>query len=168
MKKLIIINGTMGIGKTETSRQLQHLLPNCVFLDGDWCWDSLPFVVTEETKSMVLRNIGFLLNNFLSCSAYDNIVFCWVMHEQSIIDNVLALLSSNQYELYIFSLLCSESALKSRLLKDVISGIRTEDIIDRSLARLDNYTHMNTQKVDVSDITAQQAGQIIIQMLANQ
>ncbi len=33
---------------------------------------------------MVIENICFLLNNFIKCSAYENIVFCWVMHEQSI------------------------------------------------------------------------------------
>jgi len=32
MKNLIFINGTMGVGKTATSRELQKILPNCVFL----------------------------------------------------------------------------------------------------------------------------------------
>ncbi|WP_245249283.1 AAA family ATPase [Vagococcus allomyrinae] len=35
MKKLILIGGTMGIGKTTISQELKHLLPNSVFLDGD-------------------------------------------------------------------------------------------------------------------------------------
>jgi len=30
-----------GVGKTATSRELQKLLSNCVFLDGDWCWTCL-------------------------------------------------------------------------------------------------------------------------------
>ncbi len=54
MKNFIVINGTMGVGKTATGKQLQKLLPNCVFLDGDWCWDASPFIVNEETKAMVL------------------------------------------------------------------------------------------------------------------
>ena len=32
------------------------------------------------------------------CSAYENIIFCWVMHEQSIIDQLLQTLS--MLELY--------------------------------------------------------------------
>jgi len=44
MKNLIFINGTMGVGKTATSRELQKLLSNCVFLDGDWCWDMSPLL----------------------------------------------------------------------------------------------------------------------------
>lgn len=47
----------MGVGKTTVSQQLKQDLPNSVFLDGDWCWDADPFQVTEETKSMVIRNI---------------------------------------------------------------------------------------------------------------
>ena len=78
MKNLILINGTMGAGKTTVSRALQKILPDAVFLDGDWCWDADPFLVTEETKRMVMENITFLLAQFLDCSAYQNVIFCWV------------------------------------------------------------------------------------------
>lgn len=70
MKHLILINGTMGVGKTATSKELCKILPQNVFLDGDWCWDSHPFIVTSEIKEMVTNNIIYLLNNFLACSAY--------------------------------------------------------------------------------------------------
>lgn len=79
-----MIGGTMGVGKTTVCQQLKRDLPDSVFLDGDWCWDASPFQVTDETKAMVLDNICHLLNNFLKCSAYENIIFCWVMHEQQI------------------------------------------------------------------------------------
>lgn len=48
-------------------------LNNSVFLDGDWCLDASPFQVTEETKAMVIRNICYMLNSFLHCSAYENV-----------------------------------------------------------------------------------------------
>ena len=54
MKKLFIIGGTMGVGKTTVSQLLKQKLPNSVFLDSDWCWDSCPFQVTAETKEMVM------------------------------------------------------------------------------------------------------------------
>ena len=43
----------MGAGKTTVCQELKKLLPPCAFLDGDWCWDMEPFLVTEETKAMV-------------------------------------------------------------------------------------------------------------------
>jgi broad-specificity NMP kinase len=59
MKNLFLIGGTMGIGKSTVCRILKYKLPNCVFLDGDWCWDMHPFQVTDETKQMVMKNICF-------------------------------------------------------------------------------------------------------------
>ena len=64
MKKLYLIGGTMGVGKTTVCQKLKSELNNSVFLDGDWCWDASPFRVTEETKAMVTDNICHLLNNF--------------------------------------------------------------------------------------------------------
>ena len=57
MKNLYIIGGTMGVGKTTVSQIMKMKLCNSVFLDGDWCWDSNPFRVTEETKEMVIQYI---------------------------------------------------------------------------------------------------------------
>lgn len=82
-KQIYILGGTMGVGKSTVSRVLKERLNNSVFLDGDWCWDAHPFQVTEETKRMVLRNICFLLNQFIRCSAYENVIFCWVLHQQN-------------------------------------------------------------------------------------
>ena len=90
MKRLFIIGGSMGVGKTAACNILKTKLENSVFLDGDWCWDAHPFIVNDETKAMVMDNICYLLNNFLKCSAYDNIVFCWVLHEQNILDDLLS------------------------------------------------------------------------------
>lgn len=49
-KRLIVINGTMGVGKTSVSEQLKILMPKAVMLDGDWCWSADPFTVNSETK----------------------------------------------------------------------------------------------------------------------
>jgi len=115
MKKLYLIGGTMGVGKTAVSQQLKKDLPNSVFLDGDWCWDANPFQVTEETKTMVTDNICYLLNNFLHCSAYENIIFCWVMHEQHIIDSIIENLDIENCEVKCISVVVVEASLGYRL-----------------------------------------------------
>ena len=85
MKKLILINGTMGVGKSTVSKELMKRLQPSVYLDGDWCWNMNPFVVNEENKQMVLRNIGFLLRSYLENSSYEYVIFCWVMHQEQIV-----------------------------------------------------------------------------------
>lgn len=168
MKNLIFINGTMGVGKTATSKELKKILPNCVFLDGDWCWDMSPFIVTEETKKMVVDNISYLLNNFISCSEYENIIFCWVMHEQDILDDVLSKINKNDCILHKFSIICSEKVFISRITKDIQQGIRSGEIIERSVPRLKNYFQMDTEKIDVSEISAKEAAEIIFKRINEQ
>ena len=141
MKTLYLIGGTMGVGKTAISQQLKKDLPNSVFLDGDWCWDADPFQVTEETKEMVMQNICCLLNNFLHCTAYENVIFCWVMHKQSIIDRITAALDTSRCRLVKISLLADEPTLRQRLAADIAQGIRNVDVIDRSVARINLYQH---------------------------
>lgn len=165
MKNLIFINGTMGVGKTTISKELQKLLPNCIFLDGDWCWDMSPFIVTDETKKMVLDNISYLLNNFISCSEYKNIIFCWVMHEESILDDVLSRLNKDDCIIHKFSIVCSEQTLISRITKDINQGVRENDVIERSVPRLKNYFQMDTQKIDVNHISAKEAAEKIYKLI---
>lgn len=147
----------MGVGKTTTSRELQKIMPKAVFLDGDWCWDMNPFVVNTETKEMVTDNIRHMLNNFIHCTAFENIIFCWVMHRQEIIDDIVARLDLKECTPFFFSLVCSTEELKNRIYKDIKKGIRTEDVLERALPRLKLYQELNTIKIDVSEITAYEA-----------
>ena len=153
----------MGVGKTTTCQIIKDKLNNSVFLDGDWCWDMRPFQVTEETKEMVMQNICFLLNNFIKCSVINNIVFCWVMHQQAIVDDIISRLDIQGCKVHLISLVCSTEALSERLIQDVDAGNRTKDILLKSLERITLYDKLNTVKVDVSNITAEQAADLIIQ-----
>ena len=162
MKHLYIIGGTMGVGKTTVCRILKEKLEGSVFLDGDWCWDMHPFQVTEETKRMVQENIVFILNNFLSCTAYDHVIFCWVLHQQNIIDDLLARLRTDNCEVHLISLVCTPGELARRIQKDVETGIRGEDAVGRSLSRLALYDSLSTLKLDVTELTPEEtAGQIL-------
>ena len=153
MKRLYIIGGTMGVGKTTVGQQLKKDLPHCAFLDGDWCWDADPFQVTEETKKMVIDNICHVLNNFLHCSLYENIIFCWVMHEQRIIDSIIEDLDIDDCDVKCISLMVDSENLYKRLTRDVQSGMRSADIIMRSRERIRLYQDLNTIKIDTNNKT---------------
>jgi len=148
MKNLFLIGGTMGVGKTTVSKILQKNLSKAVFLDGDWCWDADPFVVTDETKKMVINNISFLLNSFISCSEYENIIFCWVMHEESIINSIINSISLDDINLYTVSLMADKETIIARLNKDIQNGIRKSDVIERSIERIENFEKLSTIKID--------------------
>lgn len=149
-KRLILIGGTMGIGKTTIGQYLvEKCLDNAVFLDGDWCWYMHPWVFNEENKTMVLRNIQFVLNSFIANSTLENIVFVWVMHQQTIIDDLLAGLDGN-FEVYSFSLMASEAELTRRYSKDIDSGIRAQAGLQGAIDRIKMYQDVKSIKVDVT------------------
>lgn len=165
MKKLILVNGTMGVGKTAVCQALLETLEPAVFLDGDWCWLMRPFVVTDETKAMVMDNITHLLNNFLRASNFDYVIFCWVMQEQAILDEVLSKLLPGEYETHCFTLTASPEAITKRLQADIDSGLRQEDILARSLARLPLYGQLQTHKIDTTHLTIKQAAEEIAKVV---
>lgn len=162
MKTLYLIGGTMGVGKSTVCQLLKRRLQNSVFLDGDWCWDAHPFQVTEETKEMVVQNICFLLGQFLRCTAYDNVIFCWVMHEQEIIDSILKCVSRTDCQIRPISLVCDKETLKKRLKKDVERGVRSEDAVRNSLERLPLYEVLDTEKIDTTGKTVLEIAEEIL------
>lgn len=106
-------------------------------------------MVTDETKAMALDNICHHLNSFLKCSAFENIVFCWVVHQQEIIDSILERIDTENWRVVCVSLVCDAETLEKRLQGDVDRGIRRQDVI-RSLARLALYGLLKTIKADTS------------------
>ena len=163
VKNLVIIRGPMGVGKTAVSRNLQELLPNAVLLDGDWCWDAKPFVVNDETKVMVLDNIVHLLANFLRCTAYQNIIFCWVLQDRGAllnITNALSLLKWVSFRVFEYTLICDPDTLRRRLEPDIASGVRKSTDLERSLEYVLKYQDARGA-IDVSDLNAEQTAAII-------
>ena len=147
MKTLYLIGGAMGVGKTTVCRELQKRLPANIYLDGDWCLQLTPFTVTEETKKAIMDHIVFLLNGDIHLAAAENVIFSWVMHRQEILDELRGRLKSAGVKVVSVSLVCTEETLRARLQRDVDAGIRTADVIGRSLSYLPLYEELDTVKV---------------------
>ncbi|WP_405113533.1 AAA family ATPase [Paenibacillus sp. FSL K6-1217] len=146
MKKLVIVNGTMGVGKSTIVSKLYKELEHSVWLDGDWCWQMNPWNVTEENKTMVMNNIHYMLSQYLDNSMFEYIFFSWVIHKESILEEVLAGLKEKEYELIKVTLMCSEEELIKRMRQDS----RSENEIENSISRLEHYKEMNTQKLNTN------------------
>lgn len=148
MKKLVIINGTMGVGKSTVCRQLLQTLDRSVWLDGDWCWMMQPWIVNEENILMVENNINYLLRSYITNSSFDYVIFSWVLHRREIINRLLAKLADLEFEQQIITLTSSQRALRMRMQGDQ----RTEEQILRSLERLSQYEDMGTYTLDTGGI----------------
>lgn len=141
----------MGIGKSTICNQLNQDLDHSVFLDGDWCWNMDPFVVNQDTKNMVLNNITHCLNNFIHTPGIENIIFCWVMHKQDIINQIIQKLDTEGVDIHLISLICEKEELIKRMLIDR----RDNQTIRKSLQYLELYKDLDTQKIDVTTLDVQ-------------
>lgn len=151
MKHVYLIGGPMGIGKSTICNQLNQDLDHSVFLDGDWCWNMDPFIVNQDTKNMVLDNITHCLNNFIHTPGIENIIFCWVMHKQDIIDQIIQKLDTEGVDIHLISLICEKEELIKRMLIDR----RDNQTIRKSLQHLELYKDLDTQKIDVTTLDVQ-------------
>ena len=146
MKTLYFIGGAMGVGKTAASRELKTMLQDSVLLDGDNLWDMHPFTVDEDTKKCVISNIVACLSNFLACPRFKNIIFCWVLHQNEIAEDILSRLNLQGVRVVQISLLCSEHTLLKRA---------------RSAAYLPLYADLPTIKVDTERLTPREVAEVI-------
>jgi len=156
-KKLIIINGAPGIGKTTTCRELQKLLDKSVWLDGDWCWMANPWIVTEETKRIAEDNMVFLLDSFLSCSEYTFVLFSWIFRSDEIYNNILERLQTTDFILQKFTLTCNENTFRDRL----EAAGREKDKIAGCLESLHSCDITDSLKIDTTQKSIEKVARII-------
>ncbi len=153
MKKLILIGGAMGAGKTTVCQKLKPLLAPSAFLDGDWCWDMEPFRVTGAAKAMVMDNIAAVLSNLLRCPDFESVLFCWVLPEREIAEALLARLPLEGVRVHRFTLTLTEEALVARLRGDIARGLRGEDIIPSALDRLKRCSAAGGELLDTTRLS---------------
>ncbi len=75
MKKLILIIGPNGVGKTTTAKILLQKLSKCAYVDADWCRAINPYPFTVATKYAITRNIYSLFKNYLLCEDIEYVIF---------------------------------------------------------------------------------------------
>ena len=156
-KKLVIVNGPPGIGKTETCKVLQQLLQRSVWLDGDWCWMANPWIITEETKIMAGNNMAFLLNSFLNCTEYEFILYSWIFRSDEVFRIILNKLKSNDFVLFKYTLTCSQDVFRKRL-KD---ADREESKIQMCIDSLHQCEQTDTDKVDTTERSVEEIACIL-------
>jgi Shikimate kinase len=154
MKKIIIINGPMGVGKSTVGKLLCNRINKSAFLDGDWCFDLHPFIADLETKKMAVDNIIHMINNYLKCSHCDYVVFNWVIDKQEVYRSITGSFISNDVEIYEITLTCSEKALADRWYQDKLCDWRIEEWLNVSIKSLSYFNGLDTIRIDTSDKTA--------------
>lgn len=162
MKKIVLIGGPMGVGKSTVGKALSDKFPNAVYLEGDLGWKNVPFILNDENKKKVLNNIIDMINNALN--DYEVIILGWVLDYQSTIDYLIKDITDTN--IYSFSLLANEETITQRLENDIKNNIRKDDgVIQRSLSRIKRYDDVCSFKIDTSFISVEQVVNLIERMM---
>ena len=96
---------------------------------------------------MVMDNITAVLSRFLACPELDYIIFSWVMHQPEIAQTILGRLDLSETNVSQYTLLCTKSTLQNRIEQDIRGGLRSGDVLERSLNYLPLYDQQNTTKI---------------------
>lgn len=156
---LLLIGGAPGVGKSTLAGMLYQRLENSVWLDGDDLWRMNPFTVNEDTKQMVLDNIGFVLNSFLK-RPFEYVIFSWVMHEPQIVDAILKSLADCKFKLLHLSLGCRDEIL----LKRIATASQPRDT-QLCLDRLATTKKLYPALIDTSELSPEDTLSMILEKL---
>ena len=167
MKKYIIINGTMGAGKTTVGRRVCEMLGRSAFIDGDFCIEIHPFVGNAETKAMARDNILYMSKNYYNCSECDTVVLSWIMSENTV-KKIISGLSDIDFKIYKFILTCRKEILTDRWKKDTANDWRNDENLNTAVNMLDNFSkHTECIFIDTSDLSVDTAAEKIIEVILN-
>lgn len=166
MKKLILIIGPNGVGKTTTSEILLQKLSGCAYVDADWCRAINPFPFTDATKYAVSQNIYSLFKNYLLCDDIEYVIFPYGFHgeRKQIFEQVISSLRKDaiSFELCPIILKCSRDENIRRAVKDGRDRERIERGIENTFNFYNEYSYPD---IDSTFLSPEQVAEKIIEIL---
>ena len=163
MKKYIIINGTMGAGKTTIGRRIAELLGRAAFIDGDFVIEMHPHIDEKETKPMQRDNIFHISKNYCNFDKCDTVVLSWIMGEVGT-NMIISEISKLNFQIYHFVLTCDKGVLTERWRSDNVADWRTDDNLNMSIEILNEFNkRTDCIFIDTSDLSIDMAAHEIIE-----
>lgn len=160
-KKLIILTGVSGVGKSTVSSILYEDLDGCFYLEGDKCGIMNPCRINEENVEILLKNISHILNNYIKNTGSENIVFAWNIYNKDIVNKLLGLLDIENVDLYKIILTCSKEELKNRIQKSIQDGTREETDIEYLFGKVKSKVDLEWEIIDTTKKTPNKIAEII-------
>ncbi len=161
-KKLVIVTGPAGIGKTTVCKDLFKRINGCAWLDGDWCWMVNPYPgKTPEQKKAVERAFRYILSGYFHDANTKIILFSWLMHSKFMFDLITEQIVDEDYELIKIALVCSDKEIYiERMRKD---GRREEQIEEAD--NMERFHQLNASIIDVADLSVDDIVKRIIALI---
>jgi chloramphenicol 3-O-phosphotransferase len=112
---IIIINGSVGVGKTSVAEELHWKFDKSVHLDGDHIGDVHPFEIYDEARIQHLYRTLALLVGFHQQNGYSNFVINYVFESPGSLQELLDLLQPLEASIHTYWLTCTAEEQASRI-----------------------------------------------------
>lgn len=161
---IIVVNGSLGVGKTSVAEQLHWKFDKSVHLDGDAVGDVHPFEIYEESRIQHLYRTLALLVDFHQQNGYVNFVINYVFESPGSLQDLLELLRPRDAAIHTYWLTCGEVEQAERIRR------RQGDDLEWELVRFKELQHIQAKaarqgfigrEVDTTNLTAAQAADVI-------
>lgn len=161
-KKLIMITGPAGIGKTTVCKEIFKRINGCAWLDGDWCWMVNPYPgKTPEQKKYVAKAFGYIINGYFNDANTKFILFSWLMHSEFMFDLITEQIADKDYELIKIALVCSDE-------KSYIERMRYDRRREEQIEEADNmkrFYQLNASIIDVIHLSVDDIAKRIMELI---
>ena len=148
MKKLILISGAPGIGKTTVCKEMFKSINGCAWLDSDWCWMINPWVSkTAEQKKYVEDTFVRILRGYLENDNINTVLFSWVMSSPWMFDLITKPLSDLTLDIRKITLICDK---KKHIERMKLDGRREEQA--NFPDSMDKYYNLGAKIIDTTNI----------------
>lgn len=161
---IIIINGSLGVGKSSVAEQLHWKFDKSVHLDGDFIGDVHPFEIYDDARINHLYRTLELLIGFHQKNGYHNFVINYVFESPESLQELLNLLQPLDSSIHTYWLICSEEEQANRIRE------RRRDEIEWELSRFVELQRIQAKaalqgfigkEVDTTSLTPAEVGEEI-------
>jgi broad-specificity NMP kinase len=161
---IIIINGSVGVGKSTTAEELHWKFSKSVCMDGDSIGNVNPFEIYNDARIDHLYRTLALLIDFHQKNGYQNFVINYVFESAASLQSLLELLRPLDPSIYVYWLTC-EKKQQAKRIQD-----RQRSDIDWELNRFVELQQIQRDasrqgfigiEIDTTHLTSQEASETI-------
>jgi hypothetical protein len=165
---IIIINGPLGIGKTQTSWAIIRRFERGVMLDADYVAEFHPFdYYNDEHLAYAHATLRVLTAHHIS-HGFQNFVINWIFESPFQLDRLKRLLGDLGLPIYAFRLVCAPHEVERRVRRRNLPDLDYElqrsreliEILDRAALAGDIGTPLDT-----TSLTIEQTADAILQQI---
>jgi adenylate kinase family enzyme len=161
LKKLILVTGAPGIGKSTLCKELFKSINGCAWLDSDWCWMINPWISkTPDQKKHVEGTFSRILRGYLENEEIHTVLFSWVMSSIWMFDLITEPLSDLTFDTHKIAIICDKEKHIERMKLD---GRRDEQV--NSPDSMDKYLKLGVNIIDTTSLSINEAAKIALNII---